>query len=251
VKARQRRRRGPDRGSPKFNNICVISYTPSPDRRQDRTRLRPDYRVSTGPRRQRPELRPRDDRRATKRGPGYTLVDAYRTFTVGIIYPYTNRRCTVHCKPKAGGHRAAGNHPSSRRRAARSSTSGAPSALITALCSGRLRARFSLGFSLGFSPRVSLDAVRARGFTCNMPRMHAQARARVWRQHACKTHASAHHSALLAQEGASLWGRRSGPPVPLEVGQLLLILDLCERLLLWRLGGCDRGLVLLRRAERL
>ena len=114
-----------------------------------------------------------------------------------------------------------------------------------------LRARFSLGFSLGFSPRVSLDAVRARGFTCNMPRMHAQARARVWRQHACKTHASAHHSALLAQEGASLWGRRSGPPVPLEVGQLLLILDLCERLLLGRLGGCDRGLVLLRRAERL
>ena len=64
-------------------------------------------------------------------------------------------------------------------------------------------------------------------------------------------HAVAHHSALLAQEGAPLWGRRSGAPVPLEVGQLLLILDFGKRLLLGRLGGRDRGLVLLGRAERL
>ena len=113
----------------------------------------------------------------------------------------------------------------------------------------------SPGGSARASHSASLLAYRsplcARGFTCHMPRMHAQARAQVWRQHACKTHASAHHSALLAQEGAPLWGRRSGAPVPLEVGQLLLILDFGERLLLGRLGGRDRGLVLLGRAERL
>ena len=114
--------------------------------------------------------------------------------------------------------------------------------------------RASPGGSARASHSASLLAYRsplcARGFTCHMPRMHAQARAQVWRQHAW-THASAHHSALLAQEGAPLWGRRSGPPVPLEVGQLLLILDFGERLLLGRLGGRDRGLVLLGRAERL
>ena len=114
--------------------------------------------------------------------------------------------------------------------------------------------RASPGGSARASHSASLLAYRsplcARGFTCHMPRMHAQARAQVWRQHAW-THASAHHSALLAQEGAPLWGRRSGAPVPLEVGQLLLILDFGERLLLGRLGGRDRGLVLLGRAERL
>ena len=114
--------------------------------------------------------------------------------------------------------------------------------------------RASPGGSARASHSASLLAYRsplcARGFTCHMPRMHAQARAQVWRQHAW-THASAHHSALLAQEGAPLWGRRSGAPVPLDVGQLLLIIDFGERLLLGRLGGRDRGLVLLGRAERL
>ena len=66
----------------------------------------------------------------------------------------------------------------------------------------------SPGGSARASHSASLLAYRsplcARGFTCHMPRMHAQARAQVWRQHACKTHASAHHSALLAQEGAPL-----------------------------------------------
>ena len=74
--------------------------------------------------------------------------------------------------------------------------------------------RASPGGSARASHSASLLAYRsplcARGFTCHMPRMHAQARAQVWRQHACKTHASAHYSALLAQEGAPLWGRRSG-----------------------------------------
>ena len=184
----------------------------------------------------------------------YTLVDAYRTFTVGIIYPYTTAGVLYTVSPKPVGtarpaiilHRAveqrgaARAEPlqrSSRRSAPDGSAPIAPRALLARLLSSRIARRCA--------------RARARGFTCNMPRMHAQARARVWRQHACKTHASAHHSALLAQEGASLWGRRSGPPVPLEVGQLLLILDLRERLLLGRLGGCDRGLVLLRRAERL
>jgi hypothetical protein len=234
-----------------YEMICVISYTPSPDRRQDRTRVF-DRTIVYRPRRQRPELRPRDDRRATKRGPLHARTDAYRTFTVGIIYPYTTAGVLYTVSPKPVGtarpaiilHRAveqrgaARAEPlqrSSRRSAPDGSAPIAPRALLTRLLSSRIARR----------------CARARGFTCNMPRMHAQARARVWRQHACKTHASAHHSALLAQEGASLWGRRSGPPVPLEVGQLLLILDLRERLLLGRLGGCDRGLVLLRRAERL
>jgi hypothetical protein len=145
---------------PKFNNICVISYTPSPDRRQDRTRLRPDYRVSTGPRRQRPELRPRDDRRATKRGPGYTLVDAYRTFTVGIIYPYTTAGVLYTVSPKPVGtarpaiilHRAveqrgaARAEPlqrSSRRSAPEGSAPIAPRALLARLLTRLLSSRIA------------------------------------------------------------------------------------------------------------
>ena len=237
--------------------ICVISYTPSPDRRQDRTRVF-DRTIVYRPDASAPRAATTSTTGAPRSADRYTLVDAYRTFTVGIIYPYTTAGVLYTVSPKPVGtarpaiilHRAveqrgaARAEPlqrSSRRSAPDGSAPIAPRALLTRLPTRLLSSRIARRCA----------RARARGFTCNMPRMHAQARARVWRQHACKTHASAHHSALLAQEGASLWGRRSGPPVPLEVGQLLLILDLRERLLLGRLGGCDRGLVLLRRAERL
>ena len=144
---------------PKFNNICEISYTPSPDRRQDRTRVF-DRTIVYRPRRQRPELRPRDDRRATKRGPLHARTDAYRTFTVGIIYPYTTAGVLYTVSPKPVGtarpaiilHRAveqrgaARAEPlqrSSRRSAPDGSAPIAPRALLTRLLTRLLSSRIA------------------------------------------------------------------------------------------------------------
>ena len=77
--------------------ICVISYTPSPDRRQDRTRVF-DRTIVYRPRRQRPELRPRDDRHATKRGPLHArrrLPYLYRWYNLSVYEPQ------VYCTLKA------------------------------------------------------------------------------------------------------------------------------------------------------
>ena len=133
-----------------------------------------------------------------------------------IRYPYTAGVCTVHCTSPRSKVEPSRWDDSNRMGEARG---GRQSSFIAGCraaqqhewspCRRFVSAKHaSPGGSARASHSASLLAYRsplcARGFTCHMPRMHAQARAQVWRQHACKTHASAHHSALLAQEGAPL-----------------------------------------------